>query len=385
MKKQMNRIMISCGIIFMFVFFSIPGRSSESAPKEYEVLAWNDLGMHCYDADFSVFSILPPYNTIWAQVIVKGSPPQIVTDGVVISYEFENNTRSLDKTNFWQYAEKLFGAKPAIDTGLKGKRLKGIMDAAGNHFIAEGIPLTEKCDDGSTLHYQTAIVTAKDLKGNILARTRCIVPLSTEMHCSNCHDDGKIKGIATNNYRTNILSLHDKLSKTDLMNSRPVLCASCHPSNALGTKGDQISLSHAIHRHHEFIQSSLSGCYNCHPGKDTQCLRGVMFARGMSCINCHGNMHAVADTGRDPWLEEPDCIKCHPHGSEPGKLYRMSAGHGGLYCEACHNSTHAEYPSSMVEDNMQPVRLQNTSFPIGKCDVCHTDEVKGTVVHAVSS
>ena len=25
--------------------------------------------MHCMDADFSVFSILPPYNTIQAQVI----------------------------------------------------------------------------------------------------------------------------------------------------------------------------------------------------------------------------------------------------------------------------------------------------------------------------
>ena len=35
----------------------------------WKVIAWNNLGMHCMDADFSVFAILPPYNTIQAQVI----------------------------------------------------------------------------------------------------------------------------------------------------------------------------------------------------------------------------------------------------------------------------------------------------------------------------
>ena len=35
----------------------------------YKILATNDLGMHCVDADFSVFSILPPYNVVNAQVI----------------------------------------------------------------------------------------------------------------------------------------------------------------------------------------------------------------------------------------------------------------------------------------------------------------------------
>ena len=35
---------------------------------KYTLLAWNDLGMHCMDGkDFSVFSILPPYNNLHAQ------------------------------------------------------------------------------------------------------------------------------------------------------------------------------------------------------------------------------------------------------------------------------------------------------------------------------
>jgi len=44
-----------------------------------QVLAWNNLGMHCMDSDYSVFSILPPYNTIEAQLIVSSSPDLGVT------------------------------------------------------------------------------------------------------------------------------------------------------------------------------------------------------------------------------------------------------------------------------------------------------------------
>ncbi|MCZ7634918.1 MAG: hypothetical protein M5U12_01925 [Verrucomicrobia bacterium] len=39
----------------------------------HALVGWNDLGMHCLDADFSVFSLLPPFNTIHAQLIAQGS------------------------------------------------------------------------------------------------------------------------------------------------------------------------------------------------------------------------------------------------------------------------------------------------------------------------
>jgi hypothetical protein len=35
--------------------------------------------MHCYQADFSTFQILPPYNVFWAQVIQRGKKPAIIT------------------------------------------------------------------------------------------------------------------------------------------------------------------------------------------------------------------------------------------------------------------------------------------------------------------
>jgi hypothetical protein len=33
----------------------------------YTIVGWNNLCMHCMDAEFSVLSLLPPYNPIHAQ------------------------------------------------------------------------------------------------------------------------------------------------------------------------------------------------------------------------------------------------------------------------------------------------------------------------------
>ena len=52
-------------------------------------------------------------------------------------------------------------------------------------------------------------------------------------------------------------------------------------------------------------------------------------------------------------------------------LYRFSRGHGGLACEACHGSTHAEYPSSHRNDNIQASQLQGHVGTIAECATCH--------------
>ncbi|MCB4749546.1 MAG: hypothetical protein LGB71_04700, partial [Sulfurovum sp.] len=58
------------------------GKSSSN----YVLTAWNDLGMHCMDGnDFSVFSILPPYNNLHAQLKKKNG--DLVTRGVTITFE----------------------------------------------------------------------------------------------------------------------------------------------------------------------------------------------------------------------------------------------------------------------------------------------------------
>ncbi|MDB4575616.1 Ig-like domain-containing protein [bacterium] len=55
------------------------------------------------------------------------------------------------------------------------------------------------------------------------------------------------------------------------------------------------------------------------------------------------------------------------------KLYRVSTGHGGLFCESCHGSTHAEWPTANpnANDNVPASQLQGHSGYIAECTVCH--------------
>jgi hypothetical protein len=58
-------------------------------------------------------------------------------------------------------------------------------------------------------------------------------------------------------------------------------------------------------------------------------------------------------------------------------LYRVSKGHSGIFCEACHGSTHAEWPvlpesgASIANDNMAAIQLQGHTGKIIECTSCH--------------
>jgi hypothetical protein len=119
------------------------------------------------------------------------------------------------------------------------------------------------------------------------------------------------------------------------------------------------------------VPNTLAGCYNCHPGPKTRCLRDVMSREeGMTCISCHGPMQKVARNAT-PWKSEPRCDSCHDQALN-NPLYRMSTGHGGLYCEACHDSTHAIAPSRVARDGIKFRALQGSNGPLTECSVCHT-------------
>ncbi len=66
---------------------------------EYVVFAWNNLGMHCLNPTYDELVILPPYNTVEAQVVKRGNPPQIITTGLTVEYSLVNNTYSFGKGN----------------------------------------------------------------------------------------------------------------------------------------------------------------------------------------------------------------------------------------------------------------------------------------------
>jgi len=52
-------------------------------------------------------------------------------------------------------------------------------------------------------------------------------------------------------------------------------------------------------------------------------------------------------------------------------LYRFSRGHGGLYCSACHGSTHAEYPAGHANDNITSIQNQGHVGMMVECNTCH--------------
>jgi hypothetical protein len=324
-------------------------------------------------------AVLPPYNTVTAQLIKKipGGLPQLVTVGYTVSYSIPGNTYSVGKTNFWTYAQQLFGLSQPLppNIGLTGKGLTGTMDTSGHNFYAVGIPNTPFSDDDliNEKPYQLLHLCATNTtSGDTLATTDVVIPVSNEIGCvqSGCHSS-----------EMSILNNHEDTTIT-----APVLCASCHASNALGTVGipEAKPLSFRIHDRHQFItpSGSIATCYKCHPWPNTQCLRDVMGrnqTNPLTCQNCHGTMAQIAssiDAGRRPWLDEPKCGNATCHGStyaeQPNTLYRQSRGHGGLFCSACHGSPHAILPTVQSNDNLQSVRLQGFAGPLSDCMVCHT-------------
>jgi hypothetical protein len=370
--------------------------SSEIAPGGIVVLAWNDLGMHCYNRSFQDLAVLPPYNSLWAQVIEIGDPPRVITQGITVSYVFTDNTYSvLPKSDFWLYAQDLFSLANPLppNVGLTGKGLSGMLDPHGDHFVAEGIPLTEFRDSAPSTPYpyQLATVIVRDAgTSQELARTVSVAPVSTEMHCEYCHDDhGPAEpDIATGVVEQNILTLHDREEETSLMDQRPVLCANCHGSNALGLPGDPglPSLSRVMHEEHaEEVHPGMTGCYSCHPGPRTQCLRDTMAAQGMDCIDCHGPMETVASNPQ-PWLNEPRCDNPSCHGSgyaQDQALYRHSRDHGGVYCAGCHDSPHAIAPTLQVNDGLKFIALQGHPGTLTTCTVCHSTQPSGAGPHGM--
>jgi hypothetical protein len=100
-------------------------------------------------------------------------------------------------------------------------------------------------------------------------------------------------------------------------------------------------------------------CQSCHhDGK-----------RETVAINADGTFKTWADTR---FASNPDTP------SQGFSLYRFSSGHSSVQCEACHNSTHAEFtnkPSAngnQVNDNLQAINAQGYAAAIRECTVCHT-------------
>jgi hypothetical protein len=457
--------------------------STSSHAATSVVLGWNNLGMHCMDSDYSVFSVLPPYNTIESQLIVNGL---LVTNGTGYTVTYQAladpsgsfNSTAIGKGNFYPYTADLYGAVPP-DMGLAGWAMPGISNipqamrfeqtnvpAAGvatpvNWFRAEGIPISPYDDSVVKNPYPLMRMIAWNSANQPIATNDVVLPVSDEMDCRACHASGTQTaaqpaagwvwdGLPERDFRLNILRLHDErqfaqypslysaalsargfnpagLYRNVTADGKPILCAACHASEALGAPsyGTIPPLTTSVHAYHAHVidptlnttldsVANRAACYRCHPGSTTRCLRGAMggaiAADGsmeMQCQSCHANMSQVGSTNRVGWFIEPACQSCHtgtatsnngqirytsvftdtnftvrtnvdptfattPDTPAPGlSLYRFSMGHGGLQCSACHGSTHAEFPSTHRNDNLRNIALQGHAGVMAECVVCH--------------
>lgn len=367
----------------------------------YTVVGWNNLGMHCMDSDYSVFAILPPYNTVNAQVIYSsGTTTRLLTDtnGLTLQYEAladptgSYNSTSVGKGNFWQYVRPLFGLELAPDEGLPvpGPERYHMPGAANtpqsmrfetgfNWFAAYGIPITPYDDAGKPNSYPMLRLALRNTAGQTLATTRLVTPVSDEMDCKLCHASGAPTGAEpysgwvnhpdrAKDYRLNILRLHDDiwlgspdfdaalakagyhtdgLYSTVVQDNRPILCAACHLSEALPGSGQAgiKPLTAAVHTLHAMTTDPRNG------------LMLNAAANRMSCYACHpgsvtrclrGAMgKAVAADGSMAM----QCQSCHGSMTAVGAKTRT----GWLdepNCQACHtgdavsNSGQIRYPDA---------------------------------------
>ena len=247
--------------------------------------------MHCMDSDYSVFSILPPYNTIEAQLIVGG---KLVKNGSGYTLTYQAvadptgsfNSTAMGKGNYYTYAKALYGATLTAEGGLAGWSMPGAGNtprnmlfettnqaAAGvvtpvNWWRAEGIPISPYDDALKKNPYPLMRIIARNASGTAIAQNDVVLPVSDEMDCRVCHASGTQadampaagwvwNGLPERDFRLNILRLHDQhqfarhgtlyraalaargfnaqgLYRGVMADGKPVLCAACHASEALG-------------------------------------------------------------------------------------------------------------------------------------------------------
>ena len=359
--------------------------TASTAGGGHVLLAWSELGMHCMDGqDYSVLSVLPPYNTVFAKLYTTGTTPTEITSGVTLTYTaFKDASGSINttsvgsalspysttpgtpqKTNFWSYVQALFLGLPGPDVGLHGYPVQSLTPASMTYgginmvldpslmvWKAEGIP-TESYDDTlATKPYPMVQITAKDSNGSVLATATVVLAVSDEMSCANCHgtntnpaampSGGWITAYNANqNMRLNILKKHDDRW---MSSTTPAMLSALHAkgynyqaslyTTALngGALGNPV-LCAACHKDNALDAAGLSTGV---PGvnsltQDTHTLHASVTLPGST---------TTLDNMTDP--SNPGCYQCHPGPTvkcQRGAMTGTIPGSTAVTCYGCHGN-----------------------------------------------
>ncbi|MDR3045667.1 MAG: cytochrome c family protein [Desulfovibrio sp.] len=392
------------------------------------LVAWSRQGMqHVTDAE-PAWTLLPPGSTLRAQLVHRGPGPQAVTEGATLTWRLDGEANPAaalpaavadsSLTPAGQVATTP-AAKPG-DAAAQGKtpRLSGELKLVEGTTLYEatGIPVLPYVGTGGSdggkdgfNPYPTVTVEARDASGALLATTRCVLPVSTEMGCRNCHGgEWKVGGVAGISPATaaDVLEVHDRINGTDLAkrakSGTTVVCRGCHepPAKADAAKADAgkagsapsgkpvpPAMSAAIHGWHAAYMGGrgAEACNSCHPSAPdgaTRFWRDYHVTKGLDCTRCHGAMEdhalsllrkeqeagnpaaerlmaaitpvAVKDAKdiapRTPWVNLPDCAGCHDFAEKPrsataSAFNKWTADAAGLYAERTDDTTMLRCPA----------------------------------------
>ena len=133
------------------------------------------------------------------------------------------------------------------------------------------------------------------------------------------------------------------------------------------------------------------GCGSCHTGDAISNKHGDSGTIGSPSDNIR-LMQAYLTTDSKATPIVPDNKRFAENVVESGdakgnpKLYRVSTGHEGIFCEACHGATHAIWPNANpnANDNVTAKQLQGHTGTISECSTCHAsnfdiDDFKGNL------
>jgi hypothetical protein len=300
------------------------------------VLASNDLGMHCVCPSFSKFMVLPPYNTLRAQVIKTGGEDdaQVMgsSSGIRVAYSIAENTDTSLKADpyykdWMTNAPKLgFKAYPVLDSQghiqspITGAKLAGnmIFKSPGWWEIV-GVPAYPDVSSLSTSKpmvdplggpnrnpYLTGNIKVYNAKNTLLAQTSITVPTAFGGCCS-CH----LKVATQLGFPATAQGSFDAMGLLHSENSSginialidpdgdgkpgPIRCSQCHLDPAMGDKTppggyklngrtlpvSKYTFSDVLHRFHatngmvlgQYDPNIAQDCYQCHPGNGINCYR----------------------------------------------------------------------------------------------------------------
>ncbi|BCS89218.1 multiheme c-type cytochrome [Pseudodesulfovibrio sediminis] len=375
--------------------------------SEYVLTAWCSRGMGFF-AQNNKWVLLPPQNTIRAQLVRRDPSPERVLEDVELTYSIEPDQESDALTGTLELNTEFerFEARVAIPPYAEG--------------VYNPLPIVT--------------ITATDTDGTVLATTNMVAPTSDQMGCRNCHDgewDKAGSGISSVTAE-NILAAHDRINSTTLSQSQDVVeCTTCHDDPLQGVEGNnnKPNLSAAIHGVHAIFLAGREAdrsCLQCHP---VSTLRGQHEDLGFVCTDCHGEIEDLAISllkaeqeaevpgagrllaqltprtasnkeainPRQPWINQPDCLTCHVGFTAPETDSAFNTWTEGadtlfaarrddmdaMHCGACHGSPHAIYPATM-RDNVMPLQYMDEAQPMGaqgNCTVCHIEPMDTPMHH----